>query len=101
MRVGAHLRARACVDPALGAESLLEKNVQKGKMTAQERTEVLQRIQTTTSLDELAGADYIVEVRAGAAVGRLGDEVEGRLCGLMVRRDPTPRAVRRDGGARP
>jgi 3-hydroxyacyl-CoA dehydrogenase len=43
------------------SDSLLEKNVQKGKMTAAERTDTLARIRPTTRLEDLAAADYIVE----------------------------------------
>jgi len=42
----------------------MEKNIQKGKMTQQERDEVHSRISTTTNLDDLATTDYVVEVRA-------------------------------------
>ena len=43
-------------------DSLMEKNIQKGKMTQQERDEVHSRISTTTNLDDLANVDYVVEV---------------------------------------
>ena len=39
----------------------LDRAVDKGKMTAAEKEQVLSRIRGTTSLDELAGADLVVE----------------------------------------
>jgi 3-hydroxybutyryl-CoA dehydrogenase len=41
--------------------SILGKNVEKGKMTAEERDGVLARIKPTTSLNDMAPADYVVE----------------------------------------
>jgi 3-hydroxybutyryl-CoA dehydrogenase len=41
--------------------SILSKNVEKGKMTAADKDAVLGRIKTTTSLSDMAPADYVVE----------------------------------------
>jgi 3-hydroxybutyryl-CoA dehydrogenase len=48
-------RARATI------EKSLSKFVDKGKLTAVDRDATLDRLKTTTSLDQLAGADYVVE----------------------------------------
>ena len=40
---------------------ILAKNVDKGKMTAEERDATLGRIKTSTSLDDMAAADFVVE----------------------------------------
>jgi 3-hydroxyacyl-CoA dehydrogenase len=42
--------------------SLLEKNVTKGKMTAEERKETLARITTSTDAHAFAKADIVIEV---------------------------------------
>jgi 3-hydroxyacyl-CoA dehydrogenase len=42
----------------------LEKDVAKNKITEQEKIETQRRISTTTSLKELAKADFIIEVCA-------------------------------------
>jgi len=42
-------------------DSVLEKNVSKGKMTAQEREETRNRISGTTSLDDFHKVDFVVE----------------------------------------
>ncbi len=39
----------------------LQRGVDKGRMTAEEKQEVLARVKTTTSLEEMAGADFVVE----------------------------------------
>ncbi len=41
--------------------NILSKNVEKGKMTAADKDAVLGRIKTTTSLSDMAPADYVVE----------------------------------------
>ncbi len=41
--------------------AILAKNVEKAKMSAREREEVLGRIQTSTVLENLASADFVVE----------------------------------------
>jgi len=41
--------------------NILSKNVEKGKMTAAEKDAVLARIKPTTSLNDMAPADYVVE----------------------------------------
>ncbi len=41
--------------------SILAKNVEKGKMTADEKAAVLGRIQPSTSLKDMEAADYVVE----------------------------------------
>lgn len=41
--------------------NILGRNVEKGKMNAEEKTAVLGRIKTTTNLKDLAPADYVVE----------------------------------------
>ncbi|MDR3568330.1 MAG: 3-hydroxybutyryl-CoA dehydrogenase [Syntrophobacteraceae bacterium] len=41
--------------------SILAKNVEKGKMSAQDRDAVLGRIKTSTSLKDLSAADFVVE----------------------------------------
>ncbi len=40
---------------------ILSKNVEKGKMSAEEKTATLDRIQLSTSLQDMAAADYVVE----------------------------------------
>ncbi|MGP4072349.1 3-hydroxybutyryl-CoA dehydrogenase [Piscibacillus sp. B03] len=42
-------------------EKLLSRNVDKGRMTEEEKTETLNRIQTTTSLDEASDRDLVIE----------------------------------------
>lgn len=44
-----------------GIGKILERNVAKGKMTGEERDAVLSRIRPSTSLDDGAAADFIVE----------------------------------------
>src|SRR4030042_6027584 len=39
----------------------LDKRVQKGKMTAEEQKKILERLTTTTRLDELRSCDFIIE----------------------------------------
>ena len=39
----------------------LQRGVDKGRMTAEEKQEVLARVKTTTSLEEMAGVDFVVE----------------------------------------
>lgn len=41
--------------------SLMKKNIEKGKATAEERESTLSRIRTTSSIVELAAADFIIE----------------------------------------
>ncbi|MCU0588931.1 MAG: 3-hydroxybutyryl-CoA dehydrogenase [Syntrophobacteraceae bacterium] len=41
--------------------TILGKNVEKGKMTAGEKDAILGRIRTTTTLNDMAPADYVVE----------------------------------------
>jgi 3-hydroxybutyryl-CoA dehydrogenase len=41
--------------------SILGKNVEKGKMTAQEKDAILGRIRTSTNLKDMAPCDYVVE----------------------------------------
>jgi 3-hydroxybutyryl-CoA dehydrogenase len=50
------------LDRARGAiEKSLSKFVEKGKLTATQRDEALGRLTTTTSVDQLSSADYVVE----------------------------------------
>lgn len=55
------------VDEALGAKALatigknLQRGVDKGKMTAEEKAAILARITPTTRLEDLAGCDIVVE----------------------------------------
>lgn len=42
-------------------DKFMSKSVEKGKMTAEQKAEALERIQTTTSLEDLAGADIVIE----------------------------------------
>eukprot|EP01088_Endostelium_zonatum_P013415 TRINITY_DN2796_c0_g1_i1.p1 TRINITY_DN2796_c0_g1~~TRINITY_DN2796_c0_g1_i1.p1 ORF type:complete len:320 (+),score=80.44 TRINITY_DN2796_c0_g1_i1:136-960(+) len=42
-------------------DGLLEKNVTKGKMTAEERTQTMSRIRTGTQLSELSDCDFVIE----------------------------------------
>jgi 3-hydroxybutyryl-CoA dehydrogenase len=42
-------------------ESFLQKGVEKGKVTAERKAEVLGRLKGTTRLDELAGCDIVIE----------------------------------------
>lgn len=44
-------------------ESLLRKDVNKAKLTEEDKMETLSRIKMTTSLDDLSEADFIIEVR--------------------------------------
>ncbi len=54
--------APAMLDRARGTiEKSLAKFVEKGKMTAAERDASMGRLLTATSVDQLAGADYVVE----------------------------------------
>ena len=54
--------AQPMLDRARGSiHKSLEKFVEKGKLTAADRDAALGRLRTTTSLDHLATADYIVE----------------------------------------
>ena len=48
-------RARAAIEKSLG------KFVEKGKLTAADRDGAMGRLSTATSIDQLAGADYVVE----------------------------------------
>ena len=48
-------RARATIEKSLG------KFVEKGKLTAADRDGAMGRLSTATSVDQLAGADYVVE----------------------------------------
>jgi len=41
--------------------SILSRNVEKGKMSAEEKDAVLARIKTTTNLKDMASADFVVE----------------------------------------
>src|SRR5688572_30981781 len=43
-------------------ESFLAKGVEKGKVTPERKAEVLSRLQGTTSLEKLAGCDFVIEV---------------------------------------
>jgi 3-hydroxybutyryl-CoA dehydrogenase len=58
----------------------LQRGVDKGKITAEDKEAVLNRIQGTTSLNDLAGCDFVVE----AIVESLGPKIEtfGTLDGL-------------------
>jgi 3-hydroxybutyryl-CoA dehydrogenase len=40
---------------------MMKKNVEKGKATAEDHKNTMERLSITTSLSELAGADFIVE----------------------------------------
>ncbi len=42
-------------------DAFLQKGVERGKLTAERKAEVLGRLQGTTKLDELAGADIVIE----------------------------------------
>jgi 3-hydroxybutyryl-CoA dehydrogenase len=54
--------AQPLLDRARGTiEKSLAKFVEKGKLTAADRDEALRRLHTTTSLDQLGDADYVVE----------------------------------------
>jgi len=65
-------RARATIAASLG------KFVAKGRLAASDRDATLGRLSTTTSLDDLAGADYIIE-----AIVELADA----KCALFTRLD--------------
>jgi len=57
-----HARSEPKVDGARKAiERSLEKGVQRGKLTDEERTQALSRIRGTTSLEDMAGVDLVVE----------------------------------------
>jgi 3-hydroxybutyryl-CoA dehydrogenase len=43
-------------------ESFLAKGVEKGKVTAERKAEVMGRLDGTTALDKLAGCDFVIEV---------------------------------------
>src|SRR6185503_12158800 len=61
---GALERARATIDKSLG------KLVEKGKLQADERPASLARIQTGTTVESLANADFIVEAIYEDAAGK-------------------------------
>src|SRR4029453_7384231 len=61
---GALERARAMIDKSLA------KLVEKGKLQSADRHAALARIQTGTKVDDLAGADFIVEVIFEDAVAK-------------------------------
>ncbi|MGD9212638.1 MAG: 3-hydroxybutyryl-CoA dehydrogenase [Desulfobacteraceae bacterium] len=42
-------------------DKVLSRNVEKGKLSAEEKTSVLSRIQTTVTLEDMAKADFVVE----------------------------------------
>ncbi len=44
-----------------GIDKFLAKSVEKGKLTAEAKAEILARIQTSTDIDNMAGADFVVE----------------------------------------
>jgi 3-hydroxybutyryl-CoA dehydrogenase len=70
-------RARSTIAASLG------KFVAKGRLAASDRDAALGRLSTTTSLDELAGADYIIE-----AIVELADA----KCALFTRLDAMTKA---------
>lgn len=43
------------------AAALMEKNIEKGKMTAAEKEAVLSRITTTTNMEDFAAVDFVIE----------------------------------------
>lgn len=43
-------------------DSLMKKNIAKGKMTEQERDEVKKRVRTVTALSDFSNVDFVVEV---------------------------------------
>ena len=43
-------------------DSLMKKNIAKGKMTEQEREEVMKRVRTVTALSDFSNVDFVVEV---------------------------------------
>jgi 3-hydroxyacyl-CoA dehydrogenase len=45
------------------AESVLEKNIQKGKTTVEERDQTLSRLSIVPAYEDLGTADFVVEVR--------------------------------------
>ncbi|HLN62237.1 MAG TPA: 3-hydroxyacyl-CoA dehydrogenase NAD-binding domain-containing protein [Symbiobacteriaceae bacterium] len=47
--------------PVATIDGLMQKAIAKGKLTEADRTATLGRIRTTTSLDELAEADFVIE----------------------------------------
>jgi 3-hydroxyacyl-CoA dehydrogenase len=50
------------VTVVIGVDSLLSKDVNKQKISENDKKEVLGRISTTISLDDLAEADFLIEV---------------------------------------
>src|SRR5436309_16065067 len=65
-QAGFHVRlvdvAQPMLDRARGAiEKSLAKFVDKSKLTAADRDAAMERLSTTTALDHLADADYVVE----------------------------------------
>jgi 3-hydroxybutyryl-CoA dehydrogenase len=44
-----------------GIDKFLAKSVEKGKMTAEAKAEILARIKTSTDIENMAGADFVVE----------------------------------------
>ena len=50
-----------CQRARAGIERTLNRGIEKGKLTAEERDEALGRISFTTQVDELAGADIVIE----------------------------------------
>ena len=43
-------------------DELLERGVQRGKLNMQDRNDILSRIKTTTIMEDLGDADFIIEV---------------------------------------
>ena len=46
------------------AELLLKKDVQKGKLSEEERQAALERIEVTTALKDFGGCDFVIEAVA-------------------------------------
>lgn len=76
-------RSRSTADAMIaGLEKSLDRQVEKGKRSATDRDDILGRVSVTSNLDELAGADLVVEsvVEDLAVKKHLFTELD-RVCG--------------------
>ncbi len=67
--------------------NILSKNVDKGKMTAEEKDAILGRIKTSVQLKDMAAADYVVEAATENEADQTTD-LPGPRCHLQARSHP-------------